>query len=326
MSWMKFAAGVALSASLGGAFAVQASAQEYPTKPITLVVPFAPGGPTDLAGRVVAEAIGKQLGQSVLVENRAGASSMIGATYVFNASNDGYTLLFGTTTTYATNPHIFKNITYDPTKLSPIAMVVKVPLAFAVRKNLGVDSIAEFVEYTKKSGGGPVKYGSAGAGSHSGIACFLAGREIGIEMREIPYKGTAPALTDLIAGNVDALCDAVGTLSEPYRAESVKVIGGLDAERSPAMLDVSTFVEAGYPDLVINNWFALTGPEGMDDEIVQKLSKAVEVAVSSKEVADRMNAIGFVPQYMAPKELTEFMAAEYKRFDEVVETLGISLE
>ena len=325
MNWIKFAAGIALSASLGGAFAVQASAQEYPSKPITLVVPFAPGGPTDLASRVLAEAVGKELGQTVVVENRAGASSMIGATHVFNASNDGYTLLVGTTTTYATNPHVFKNITYDPTKLSPIAMVVKVPLAFAVRKNLGVDTIAEFVEYAKKNGGA-VKYGSAGAGSHSGMACFLAGREIGVEMREIPYKGTAPALTDLMAGNVDALCDAVGTLSEPYRADSVKVIGELDEERSSAMPDVSTFVEAGYPNLVINNWFALTGPEGMDDAIVQKLSKAVEVAVSSEDVADRLNKIGFVPQYMAPKELSEFMAAEYKRFDEVVETLGISLE
>lgn len=325
MKSRKFVACLVLSASLGGAIATQAFAQDYPSKPVTLIVPFAAGGPTDVASRVVAQAIGAQLGQPVVVENRAGASSMIGATYVANAPGDGYTLLVGTTSTYATNPHVFKSIAYDATRFTPIAMVVKVPLAFAVRANLPADTITEFAEYAKGLQG-PVKYGSAGAGTHSGIACFLAAREIGIEMLEIPYKGTAPALTDLMAGNVDALCDSVGTLSAPYQAGSIKIIGELDEVRSPAMPDVPTFVEAGYPDLVINNWFALTGPEGMDDEIVQKISKAVEAALSSKDVTDRLNAVGFVPQYMAPGELGEFMAAEYARFDEVVEALGVSLE
>lgn len=325
MNWKKVAAGLTLSASLVGALAVQAYAQEYPTKPITLIVPFAAGGPTDVASRVVAQAVAEQLGQPVVVENRAGASSMIGATYVATAPNDGYTLLVGTTSTYATNPHVFKNIAYDSTKFTPIAMMVRVPLAFAVRKDMSVDTVKEFTAYAKGLSG-PVQYGSAGAGTHSGLACFIAAREIGVEMLEIPYKGTTPALTDLMAGNIDALCDSVGTLSAPYHAGSIKIIGELDEVRSPAMPDVPTFVEAGYPDIVINNWFALTGPEGMDDAVVQKISKAVEAALSSKNVSDRLNAVGFVPQYMAPKKLGEFMAAEYARFDGVVAALGISLE
>lgn len=325
MNWKTFAAGLILSVPLCAPLAVAAHAQGYPNKPITLVVPFAAGGPTDVASRVLAQAVSEQIGQPVVVENRAGASSMIGAVHVAKAANDGYTLLVGTTSTYATNPHVFKNIAYDSRKFTPIAMVVRVPLAFAVRKDMPVDTVKDFIEHAKTLNG-PVQYGSAGAGTHSGLACFIAARRIGVEVLEIPYRGTAPALTDLMAGKVDALCDSVGTLSAPYQAGHIKIIGNLDEVRSPAIPNVPTFAESGYPDLVINNWFALTGPEGMDDEIVQKISKAVEAAVASKTISDRLNAVGFVPQYMAPKELAEFMAAEYARFDEVVAALGIKLE
>jgi len=318
-------AGAALVAFSGSL--MQASAQEYPSKPVTLVVPFAAGGPTDVAARIVAEAMSQSLGQPVVIDNRAGASSMIGATHVATAKNDGYTLLLGTTTTYATNPHVFKsNIAYDPLKLTPVAMVVKVPLAFAVPKDSAAKASKEFAEQVKAKSGGQLQFGSAGAGSHSGLACFLAGRGLGLDMQEIPYKGTAPALTDLMAGKVGALCDSVGTVSGHYKSGSVKIIGVLDSQRSPAMPDVPTFAESGYPDLVINNWFALTGPEGMASDVVAKLSASVKAALDKKEVAEKLTGLGFMPDYMPQDELRAFMKKEHQRFDAVVKQAGITVQ
>jgi tripartite-type tricarboxylate transporter receptor subunit TctC len=303
------------------------AAQDYPSRPITVVVPFAAGGPTDVVARIIANEMSQSLGQTVVVENRGGASSIIGATYVASAANDGYTLLFGTTSAYATNSHVFKNnIGYDPRKFSPIAMVVKVPLAFAVRKEFAATSLKEFADQVKASSGGRLQFGSAGAGSHSGLACFLAGQKLGLEMQEIPYKGTGPALTDLMAGRVDALCDSVGTISAPHKAGNVKIIGELDSERSPALPDVPTFVESGFPDLVINNWFALTGPEGVAPEIVEKLSASVKAALEKKIVADRLIQLGFVPDHRAPNALGAFMQQEYQRFEVVVEQAGIKIK
>jgi tripartite-type tricarboxylate transporter receptor subunit TctC len=325
MKAIQIGAKVAIAACLSAAALLPAVAQDYPSEPVTLIVPFAAGGPTDVASRIVAEAMSTTLGQPVVVDNRPGASSMIGASLVAEAANDGYTLLIGTTSTYATNPHVFKSIAYDATAFAPVALVVKVPLAFAVRKDMPVDTVEEFIAFAKAEEN-PLQYGSAGAGTHSSLACFLAAREIGVEMQEIPYQGTAPALTDLMAGNVDALCDSVGTLSGPLQSGQIKVIGELDAERSTAMADVPTFVESGFDDLVINNWFAVAAPAGTPEDVVAKVSGAIEAALADEAVATRLKAVGFVPEYMGPADLGAFMALEYERWDAVVEEAGISLE
>lgn len=325
---MKFgtaAARLSLACAVSLLAVASANAQDFPSRPVTLIVPFGAGGPTDAAARVLAQSMGENLGQPVIVENRPGAASMIGAEYVANAPGDGYTLLIGTTSAFGTNPHVFRNITYDAREFAPVGLVVTVPLAFAVRGDMPADTIEEFVAFAAAQ---PdlLNYSSAGLGAHSSLACYLAQSEIGVEMVEIPYQGTGPALADLIAGNVDALCDAVGTLSGPYGSGQVKLIGMMDAERSTAIPDVPTFVESGFPDLVINNWFAVVAPGGTPDAVVATLSTAIESAVADPNVQETFLRVGFVPNYMPPAELSEFMAAEWERWRQVVEETGVSLD
>lgn len=302
-----------------------AHAQEYPAKPVTVVVPFTAGGPTDVVARVVAAAAGVRLGQPMVIENRPGAGSMIGATAVANAQPDGYTLLLSTTTTYATNPHVFKKVTYDARKLEPIAMVAKVPLGLAVRPDMPVNSIQELEAFAARQANA-LQQGSAGPGAHGSMSCFRAARAAGVRLEEIPYPGLGPALADVMAGKIDAMCDAVGTLTPHYSAGKVKVLAILDSERSPSMKDVPTFSELGYEDVVINSWMALAGPAGTPAEVVEKVARAVEESLRDESVEAKLSSIGFVPNYMAPEDAAAFMSEEYDIWEGVVKELGISIE
>ena len=313
---------VALVAALAANVAL---AQDYPSKPVTIIVPFTAGGPTDVVARVVAAAAESRLKQSVLIDNKPGAGSMIGATAMANAKPDGYTLLLSTTTTYATNPHVYKKVTYDPTKFEPIAMVAKVPLGLAVRPDMPVNSIKELEEFAAKQPRA-LHQGSAGLGAHGSMACFRAAKAAGIKFEEIPYPGLGPALADVMGSKIDALCDAVGTLYPHYTSGSVKVLAILDSERSPSMKDVPTFAELGYKDAVINSWMALSGPEGTPAEVVEKVSKAIEESLRDEAVREKLSGIGFVPNYMAPKDAAAFMTEEYNIWQGVVKELGISIE
>jgi len=285
-------------------------------------VPFAAGGPTDLAARVLAEQMRSALRAQVIVENRPGSSTIIGARHVASAAPDGHTLLMATTTTLATNPHIYSPLSYSVQDFAPVGLAVKVPLGLAVRPTLPVRSIPEFREHVRARSG-QMNYGTPGTGSNSHLVMALASAALGIQMTEVPYRGTAPALNDLVSGNVDALVDAIATLAPLHRAERIRVLGNFDDERFSGLPDVPTFRESGFPDLVAFTWNAVVAPGGTSADIVQILNTALIAAVRAPATRDRFAELGFVPQTSTPTELAAFIRSESDRLGPLIRQLGI---
>lgn len=311
------AAGASLAAGIPSV-----RAQSFPTRPVTLVVPFAAGGPTDLAARVLAEQMRGALRGQVIVENRPGSSTIIGARHVASAPADGHTLLMATTTTLATNPHIYSPLSYSVEDFAPVGLAVKVPLGLAVRATLPARSIAEFRDYVRARPG-RMNYGTPGTGSNSHLVMALASMALGIQMTEVPYRGTAPALNDLVAGNVDAVVDAIATLAPLHRAERIRVLGNFDDGRSNVLPDVPTFQESGFQDLVAFTWNAVLAPAATPPDVIQMLNTALNAAVRAPATRDRFAELGFVAQTSTPAELAAFIRVESDRLGPLIRQLGI---
>ena len=302
-----------------------AHAQSFPSKPITLVVPYAAGGPTDVASRVLAEQMQAALGASVVIENRPGASTILGAQHVAAAAPDGHTLLMVTTTTLCTNPHLYKKLPYKIEDFAPIAMAVKVPLGVAVRKSLPVSNIAEFRQYALAQGK-KMNYGSAGSGANSQLVNVLMNQTLGIDMTEVPYKGTAPALVDLVGGHVDALVDALATLVPLHREGKIKILANFDDVRSPVAPDVPTFVEIGYPKLVAFTWFAVVAPARVPEAVAARLNRAVMTAVMAAPTQRKFSELGFIAQTSSAQELANYIVSENNRWGPLIKKMGIQLD
>ena len=290
-----------------------------------MVVPYAAGGPTDVATRIIAEQMRTALGVMVVVENKPGASTIVGAQYVANAKPDGYTLLMVTTTTLATNPHLYKKLAYKIDDFEPIAMTAKVPIGLAVRASLPVKTIREFRDYAKARPG-KMSYGSAGTGANSQLVNALMNQKLDLLMTEVPYKGTAPALNDLVAGHVDAVVDAIATLAPRHQAGQLRILGNFDDRRSSVAPDIPTFLEAGYPDLVAFTWNAVVGPAGMPKPVVEKLNSAIVRAIESAETQRKFAELGFIPLTSTPAELVVYMRKELDRWGPLIKQMGIQLD
>ena len=316
-----------LLSSLGAAVLAssRANAQTFPSRPVTMVVPYAAGGPTDIASRVIAEQMHAALGVNVIIENKPGASSILGAQYVAAAVPDGHTVLMVTTTTLCTNPHLYKKLAYKVEDFAPIAMAVKVPLGLAVKKSLPVSTIAEFRDYAQARAG-KMNYGSAGTGANSQLVNVLMNQALNIQMTEVPYRGTAPALADLAGGHVDALVDAIATLLPMHRDGKVKILGNFDSARSPVAPDVPTFAESGYPGLVAFTWNAVVAPARVPESVITKLNKAVVTAVESPETKRKFAEMGFIPQTSSARELAAYIQSENDRWGPLIKKMGIQLD
>ena len=316
-----------LLSSLGAAVLAPANAlaQTFPSKPVTLVVPYAAGGPTDVASRVIASQMQAALGVNVIIENKPGASSILGAQYVAAAAPDGHTIFMVTTTTLCTNPHLYKKLPYKVDDFAPIAMAVKVPLGLAVRSSLPVSSIAEFKEYVQARPG-KLNYGSAGTGANSQLVNVLMNQALNIKMTEVPYRGTAPALADLAGGHVDALVDAIATLLPLHRDGKIKILGNFDDARSPVAPEVPTFSEAGYPGLVAFTWFAVVAPARVPEPVIARLNKAVMAAVESPQTKRKFMELGFIPQTSSARELATYIQSENDRWGPLIKKMGIQLD
>ena len=302
-----------------------ARAQAFPAKPITLVVPYAAGGPTDISSRVLAERMQAALGARVIVENRPGASTIVGAQHVAGAAPDGHTLLMVTTTTLCTNPHLYKKLPYKVEDFTPIGMAVKVPLGFAVPQALPVSNIAEFRRYALAQAG-KLNYGSAGTGANSQLVNALMNQALGIQMTEVPYKGTGPALVDLAGGRVEGLVDAIATLVPLHREGRIKILANFDDVRSPVAPDVPTFIEAGYPSLVAFTWFAVVAPARVPEPVVVKLHAALMTAVTAPETQRKLAELGFIAQGSTPRELSDYIGSEYNRWGGLIQKMGLTLD
>jgi tripartite-type tricarboxylate transporter receptor subunit TctC len=301
-----------------------AFAQSFPSKPIRLIAPFAPGGALDLIARGLGAKLSESTGQPVIVENRAGASGAIGSDAVARSAPDGYTILLGATTTHGINPAFNpKSLPYDAVKdFTPISLVATIPHALIVNPRLGVNSVQDLVRLGKSRS---LNFGSAGNGSPHHLAAELFKSLTGIDAVHVPYKGSGPALADLMAGSLDFI-SVEYTAAEPHvKGGKLKALATATAQRVPG-IDLPTVVEAGYPGFEVTSWYAIFGPAGIPAEVTRKLSGEIHKAVTETDLRDRLKGLGTTPIGSTPGELAAYQRDDIERWTRVVKAAGIKPE
>ena len=314
------------AAVLAAAVCMPTHAQDFPSKPITLVVPFAPGGATDVSARRVAEEMQKTLRTSVVVENKPGAGSIVATHYVAKAPKDGYLLFFGGPAVVALNPHIYKNLPYKASDLAPISSVTKQAFVLNGSPSLPVKTVAELVAYAKQKPDG-LSVGTVGTGTASHIVAELIVRSLGIKAVFVPYKGTSQSTLDLISGRIDLQIDGISTAVPLHIAGKTRIMASMGAERSIIPDGVQTFVEAGYPQLVAYANFAVMAPAGTPEPVIRKLHAAILAAVAVPSLAEKWKASGELPDPSAsPEEFAAAVRADTKRWGDIVKPMNLSLD
>ncbi|MES2534934.1 MAG: tripartite tricarboxylate transporter substrate binding protein [Pseudomonadota bacterium] len=310
-----------LAAATGQAYA----ADPYPTKPIRVIVPFPAGGSTDVIGRAVAQRLSDAIGQSVVVENIGGASTMIGAERVARSAADGYTLLIASSTTFATNPHLFKKMSYSIDDFVGVSMIAKSPLVLAVGPALPVKNLAEFTAYAKARPG-QVSYGTTGRGGMSHLTGEMVSNVLGIKMLDIPYRGSAPALTDVMGGQLPLHVDSAATSLPLYKSGKIKVLAITSEKRASAAPDVPTFIEAGYPKMVAYTLIGLFAPAKTPKDVVDKLNAAMKKALASEELLARLSPDATVAQWTTPEQTIDMFKSDRDRYGVMIKAMNIAME
>jgi tripartite-type tricarboxylate transporter receptor subunit TctC len=304
-------------------------AEDYLARPITMVVPFAAGGPTDVLARVVADRTGQLLGQQIAVENVGGAGGMTGVQRVAQAPPDGYTIALGTVGTHAQNQTLYKRPLYNAaTDFTPVALLAQVPLVLIARKDLPASNLQEFIAYLKANQD-KMSYGSAGAGSATHLGCALLNAAIGVTIQHVPYRGTGPAMQDLAAGRIDYLCEIVTTALPQIQGGTVKPIAMLSLQRSPVLPNLPTANESGLPNFEAYTWNALFLPKDAPDAIVKKLHDVAVETMKTPAVKDRLEALGaiVVPEdKMTPEYLDKFVKSEIEKWAAPIRASGAVIE
>ncbi len=315
---------IAVAAALG-LMSGAALAQSYPTKPITLIVPFAAGGPTDVIARIVGEHMSKTLGQQIVVENVAGAGGTTGITRGAQATADGYTIMMGHMGTHGAAPALYANLKYDPTKdFEPIGMAAGTPILIVAKKDFAPKNLKEFVEYLKTNQD-KVNQAHAGVGSVSHITCTMLNSQLGIKTTQVAYSGTGPALNDLVSGQVDYMCDQIVNLVEQIKGGAIKAYAIATPERSPALPDVPTTKEAGLPEYQVTAWNAMFAPKGTPKDIVAKLTDALAKALDDENTRKRLLDLGGVIPEKKDRTsayLGDFVKKEVDRWTPILKASG----
>jgi tripartite-type tricarboxylate transporter receptor subunit TctC len=293
-----------------------AQAQDYPARPVTMIVPFAAGGPADITGRVVADILTRHLGQKFVVENVGGAGGTIGSLRAAHAAPDGYTILSGHLGTNALVPAFYPDLGYDPQKdFEPVGLTAEYPEMLVVRKEFPANNLKEFVAYAKANTG-KLNVGHAGLGSVSYIGCLLLNAAIGIKPTMVPFTGTAPVLNAMLAGEIDYECDPVlGTMAQ-VRAGAVRALAIAAKKRSPMLPDVPTSAEQGFPEFDIAPFYAAFVPKGTPQPIVDKLAEALDKGLGEEAVQKRLAELGsdiIEPERRGPKPLADLISSETAR-------------
>ena len=317
---------IALAGVLASLSAVPtAQAQDYPTRPITLIAPWPAGGAVDALCRAVAPKLAERLGQSVVIENRPGAGSALGTAAVAKAVPDGYTLVMGGSGSLAIAPTLFKSLSYDPAKdFAPAALIGSIPFVLVVNPSLPVSSVTELVQYAKANPG-KLSYGSGGPGSPHHLYAELLKSMTGIEMTHVPYKGSAPALTDVVAGHVPLLfSDTVPSLPL-IREGRVRALGVSSAIRLPSAPEIPPIAEAGVPGFDAAGWGMIIAPAGTPKPIVTRLHAELKAIVALPEIQQQIIKLGMVPADSAPPDkLQDFINVEMTRWGKVVRQAGLA--
>jgi tripartite-type tricarboxylate transporter receptor subunit TctC len=315
-----------LAASLALALVGPAAAQAFPTKNLTVVVPFPPGGVTDQVARVIAQKLQEGLGKTVIVENKPGAGGQIAAAVVTKADADGHTLFIGDSGALAINPGLYKNFSYDPLKdFTPISNLVASPLVLVVPKDSPANSVAELIALAKKKPGG-LNYASQGIGTVGHLLGELFRTQTGTALNHVAYKGSAPALQDVMGGQVDLLFDPVITASPLVTTGKLKALGVAAARRSTTLPEVKTLAEAGTAGVDAGVWFGLVAKAGTPEPVVKKLSEEVQKALKSADVVKRFTDQGLALVGNTPAEFGAFMRSEVARWAPIVKASGASID
>ncbi|WP_462387779.1 Bug family tripartite tricarboxylate transporter substrate binding protein [Acidovorax sp. Q11] len=274
-----------------------AHADGYPAKPVQLVVPFPPGGAVDIVGRTISKKLGDRLGQPIVVENKAGAGTVVGAAYMANAPADGYTLLISSGSTFTVNPALNAKLPYDPVKsYEPVGLVARVPLILLAHRDVPVNNLRQLIAAVQRT---PDKfsYGSFGNGTTGHFAAELAWSATGIKLMHVPYRGSAPAMADLMGGQIPFTIDTVAAALPQLKAGKIKAIAVTGATRATQLPDVPTVAESGFPGFSADSWLAVVAPRGLPAEAKAKLHKALADTLADTEVRSKLIAVGLEPSY-----------------------------
>lgn len=308
-------------------FAIACSATaraEYPDRPVKLVVPFAAGGPTDALARNLAEGLRAQLKQTIVVENKAGAGANIGAEFTANSPADGYTLMFGTSGPLAINVSLYKKLNYDPIKsFDPVIMLGKLPNVLSASPGLSAKDLKELIAYAKA--GNKLSYSSSGVGASTHLSGILFNAKAGVDLQHVPYRGAAPAMTDLLGGQVPLSFSDVYTSAPHIKAGTIRPIGVTTIERTPLLPDVPTLDELGLKGFDVSVFFGIVVPKGTPPEVIAKLNAAFREAIKDPTIKAAMDQQGIVPaQSFTPAYLAEFMASETRHWRDVLTQVGFA--
>jgi tripartite-type tricarboxylate transporter receptor subunit TctC len=308
---------------------VAVAAQDFPTKPMTMVIPFAAGGPQDQIGRVMAQRMGEILGQQVIVENVGGAGGQTGSKRVADAPADGYSFVLASVGTHAQGQTLFKRPLYNSvTDFTPVGLIAETPIALIARKSLPVNNLKEFVAYAKANQA-KMQFGSAGAGSATHLGCVVLNYVMGVEITHVPYRGTGPAMQDLIGGRIDYLCEIVNTAKPQIDAGTVKGLAIMTKARSPALPDLPTALELGVPNLEAYTWSALYLPKGAPAAVVNKLNSAMVQAMKTPAVREALSKAGaevVSDDRSTPQYLGQFTKSEIEKWAAPIKASGVSVD
>lgn len=300
-------------------------AQNYPTKPITMVVPFPPGGPTDLVARVLAQKMSESLGQTVIVDNKPGANGNIGAVAVVKAAPDGYTVLYNTSS-ITLSPALYKSLSYDVKRdLAPVSSTAVVPLALVVHPGVPANNVKEFIAYARAHPG-KLSYGSAGNGNVTHLAAFQFVQSNGMEAVHVPYRGSAPADVDLASGQIHFMTDTVNSVASFIRDKRMKILAVTTPKRIALFPEVPTLAESGMPSFDAGAWQGLMVPAATPRAVVDRLNAEVRKALKNPDVLERLALQGTEPLGSTPEEYGAYVNAELVRWAGVVKATGITLD
>ena len=326
--------GLSRTVVLGGLVAVMLSAQvtsvaqtasSFPNQPIRMVVPYPPGGPTDITARVVAAEMSKTIGQNIVIDNRPGASGMIGSEMVTKATPDGYTLL-ANASIHVINPSVYPDMRFDAIKdFTPITQLAQVPLVLVVPANSPIKSVKDLVEYAKANPG-KVNFGSAGSASAQHLAGESFKIAAGIQMQHIPYKGSAPALTDLAGGQLQLMFDSMPSATPMINSGKLRAIAVTTTTRAKARPDLPTIAESGFPGFDISTWYAYWAPKGTPADVVEKLAASAAQALKNPEVVAKYEAMGAEPVGSTPAQFALYVESEAKKWNDIVKKSGAKLD